>query len=352
MAGSLAGVGPAPSVRARVAGRQCRWSRPAGSSGSAGPARRLLASCHEDTARPHLHRGAHLPGRRRHRHGQPLPRGGRRRPRARRRRALPGPGGPPEPQLGPLPRRPGRHRPRRAHPRPPRPHRLPAAAGQGRFRRPRDVHRRDRRPGGHRPAGQRPPAAGGRPLRQLRRLLPAPPRTPAVRRRRRRADAEADRAGGPRAPAEAGTGRHPHAAVGGTHPRLRHRRTATGGAPGGLQRRPRSCAPPAPAPPGRPARGGHDRGRVDVRRPAAPAAGPAAAGRRGQPHGGPGRERADPGLRRRPHRAGAPGAAPADAARGHPGRPGLRRQPDGPRRAGLLPTGGVARRTAAPPRGA
>ena len=189
-------------------------------------------------------------------------------------------------------------------------------------------------------------------LRQLRRLLPAPPRAPAVRRRRRRAGTEADRAGGPRAPAAAGTGRHPHAALGGTHPRLRHRRAAPGGAPGGLQRRPRSCAPPAPAAPGRPARGRHDRGRVDVRRPAAPATGPAAAGRRGQPHGGPGRERAGPGLRRRPHRAGAPGAAAADGARRHPGRPGLRRQPDGPRRAGLLPTGGVARRTAAPPRGA
>ncbi len=249
MAGSLAGVGPAPSVRARGAGRQCRWSRAAGSSGSAGPARRLLASCHEDTARPHLRRGAHLPGRRRHRHGQPLPRGGRRRPRARRRRALPGPGGPPEPQLGPLPRRPGRHRPRRAHPCPPRPHRLPAAAGQGRFQRPGDVHRRDRRPGGHRPAGQRPPAAGGRPLRQLRRLLPAPPRAPAVRRRRRRAGAEADRAGGPRAPAEAGTGRHPHAALGGTHPRLRHRRAAPGRSSGwpsaatSVVRTTRSCGP-------------------------------------------------------------------------------------------------------------
>ena len=39
------------------------------------------------------------------------------------------------------------------------------------------------------------------------------------------------------------------------------------------------------------------------------------AGRRGPPHGRAGRQRAGPGLRRRPHRAGAAGAAAADRAR-------------------------------------
>ena len=88
-----------------------------------------------------------------------------------------------------------------------------------------------------------------------------------------------------------------------------------------------------------------DHRRVHLRRPGTSTPPAVPVRRRDHHRSRPGRERAHPSIRRRPHRSGADGAARDDSRRPGAGCAGLRRQPDGPRRPRRVPQRHAGRRS-------
>ena len=186
---------------------------------------------------------------------------------------------------------------------------------------------------------QRPPPGGGRSLRQRGRLVQAPPRPAALRRPLTSSGRSALRPRAVRrAPVRSTGDAEPRAPAGRTHPRLGVAVLTRDGQrvvfSGDLGRPHHPLLRPPPPPPA-----GLDtgRGRVDLRRPTAPGSRSRVLADAISRTIAAGRRRAPPCVRRRPHRAGAAGAAPATRRGRDPRRARLHRQPDGTGRARGLP---------------
>ncbi len=291
----------------------------------------------------HAHLDAHLcdvPRRSRDGDRQQVPDRARRAPPPGRLRSLPGRARVAPAELEAAPGGPEQHQRRGPDPLAPRPLRLPARPGAAGLRRADVDHRGHRRAGGDHPPRQRPPAGGGRRVRPPRRLLPPRPAAPALHRDGRRAqhqdvpDVPLPRDPRPR------RRRALHLPAGRAHPRLRDRAGRGGRLERAAVRRPGAARPPRPAGAGGPAGGPHRHPRVDLRRPRPPRAagrGARRLRRRRPAHHPPRRVGHHPGLRGRPHRAGAGHPGRHARARGDPVGPDLRGQPDGPGRAARLP---------------